>query len=101
MDNGGHDNDPRLEPGERALLMFAVWVLDYWYEYHCSDIDGGDFQNYLDKHLLKRVEVTEACSDVEGVCSCDEMGTFPMDCSQYRGEVQKVLTDLKHGEGLD
>ena len=85
----------RLEPGERELLKFAAWILDYWHEFHCSDIDGGDFQNYLDKHLLKLVPVTEACSDVEGVCVCDEMGTFPMHCSRYRGDVVEALNRIK------
>lgn len=87
--------EPRLQPGERVLLEFAAWILGYWQEYDCSDIDGGDFQNYLDQHLTKRVIVKEPCSEEEGVCGCDDYGPFPMYCNRYRGEVQKVLDEYR------
>jgi hypothetical protein len=83
----------RITEGERKLLEFAVWILDYWHEFDCNDIDGGDFQDYLDDHLLEKVKVEKPCHPE--LCKCDEFndGDFPMECSRYPEDVFVAMND--------
>ena len=86
---------PRLTEGERKLLELATWLLDYWYEFDCSDIDGGDFQNYLDDHILEEVKVDKPC--IPDGCKCDEFndGDFPLMCSRYQDGILETLDNYR------
>lgn len=82
----------RLTDGEKAMLAFGAWLLQHWYEYDCNDIDGGDLQNYLDKHITQKVAVSEPCHPT--ACKCEEFdAVFPGECTEYREGILEVLYD--------
>jgi len=81
--------------GEQAFLDLGLWAFKYFYEHDCFDIDSGDFQNYLDQHMIEAVEVDEPCHPE--LCKCQEFGGWPQKCSRLRKGLPEVIYD--HWQG--
>jgi hypothetical protein len=100
MGEMGPPKKPRLDKNELRLLEFAAWILQEWYEYDCSDLDGGNIQNYLDQHLLKRVTQEKPCHKT--ACKCEEYDVFfPTECSQYVDGLLNTLQQYGYDRGKE